>query len=287
MGAYALRRGKKLHYPKKRVDRAGDARHAQHRGSIVAVVLSLGEVSFNHQSFWQDISRSVRLVFSSVLEFVLMLTIDRLSDLHCSSLKEETQVARTPRSCEGQYKGVMDYYCRKRGAVLGRNYRFAEILEEAIPLDDELQPTKRTMKKKSKASRSNRRLRWQTTSRASSQRPSAQPVLVPTLPCRPRRRARANGKTAHWWPTWSWPRDIAWRTNQEAQIEAWHGEAQQLQAQDEQWRAEMTSMVQGLLNIHHRPPTFSLSILSSRAPWLPLPPISLVCQLITVILVIT
>jgi hypothetical protein len=37
--------------------------------------------------------------------------------------------------------------------VLGRNYRFAEILEEAIPLDDELQPTKRTMKKKSKASK--------------------------------------------------------------------------------------------------------------------------------------
>jgi hypothetical protein len=61
-----------------------------------------------------------------------MLTIDRLSDLRCSSLKEETQVARTPRSCEGRYKGVMDYYCMKRGAVLGRNYCFAEILE-AIP----------------------------------------------------------------------------------------------------------------------------------------------------------
>jgi hypothetical protein len=48
----------------------------------------------------------------------------------------------------------MDYYCRKRGAVLGRNYCFAEILEEAIPLNNELQPTRRmTNKKKSKASK--------------------------------------------------------------------------------------------------------------------------------------
>ena len=47
----------------------------------------------------------------------------------------------------------MDYYRRKRGTVLGRNYRFAEILDETIPLDDELQRTRRTMKKKSKASK--------------------------------------------------------------------------------------------------------------------------------------
>jgi hypothetical protein len=48
----------------------------------------------------------------------------------------------------------MGYYCRKRGAVLGRNYCFAEILEEAIPLNNELQPTRRmTNKKKSKASK--------------------------------------------------------------------------------------------------------------------------------------
>jgi hypothetical protein len=45
------------------------------------------------------------------------------------------------------------YYRRKRGTYgEGQNYRFAQILEEAIPVDDVLHPTKTTTTtKKNKA----------------------------------------------------------------------------------------------------------------------------------------
>ena len=89
MGAYTLR-GEKTTLPKERVDRAGDAGHAQHRGSIVAVRAPLGQSQFQPSGFLARHFKVSLAGFTSVLEFVLMLTIDRLSDLRCSSLKEET-----------------------------------------------------------------------------------------------------------------------------------------------------------------------------------------------------
>lgn len=138
----------------------------------------------------------------------------------------------TPRSCEGRYRAVLKYYRRKRGTVMGNNYRFSEILEQAIPADDVLQPTKtKTAKKKIKVPR---------------KRSVQQPAAAAGADAAAAAAAAATAAGA----------DRAGEVVQLLrQLISDHrdlrAEVLQLRAQQEAWQAEMRSLLLQGLNVHH------------------------------------